>query len=281
MAVEGCGKFLKFIVFFFNFLVFVGGIAVLGVGIWSLVDSNALGEIGTILGQDMFSTATYILIAVGVILLLLGFLGCCGAWKESKCLLGLFFFILFIMFIVLLAGGILAFVYNDKVKSALEKEMNTTLVEKYDDTSKDKDIIAFTDAWNVLQTTYKCCGIKGNRTGDNSYYKWQSSQWFKKQTGSSKKYVPTSCCNTKNATDVKVCDGETKLADAPPVNHPGTKENKYLNVDGCYNAVEAFVNAKAPIIGGVACGIAVLMLIALLLSICLCRSIKPNYDQYA
>ncbi len=65
---------------------------VLGVGIWVKVDSGSIlsflqniqgapGELGQVLNVG------YLLIAVGAVLLILGFLGCCGAVKESRCML--------------------------------------------------------------------------------------------------------------------------------------------------------------------------------------------------
>lgn len=70
----------------------LAGAAVLGVGIWVKVDSGSIlnflqnveqapSELGQLLNVG------YLLIAVGAVLLILGFLGCCGAIRESKCML--------------------------------------------------------------------------------------------------------------------------------------------------------------------------------------------------
>lgn len=70
----------------------LAGVAILGVGIWVKVDSgsvlNFLGKIDnmpTELSQVL--NVGYLLIAVGILLVIIGFLGCCGAMKESKCML--------------------------------------------------------------------------------------------------------------------------------------------------------------------------------------------------
>lgn len=70
----------------------LAGAAILGVGIWVKVDGgsifgllqkldNAPAELSQILNVG------YLLIAIGAILLVIGFLGCCGAVRESRCML--------------------------------------------------------------------------------------------------------------------------------------------------------------------------------------------------
>lgn len=50
-------------------------------------------------GAQDYATGTYILLAAGALMTIIGFLGCCGALRESQCLLGtvspfgLFFFV--------------------------------------------------------------------------------------------------------------------------------------------------------------------------------------------
>lgn len=47
---------------------------------------NGIKDVPPILTQ--VAGACYLLIAVGAVLTLLGFLGCCGAYCENKCMLG-------------------------------------------------------------------------------------------------------------------------------------------------------------------------------------------------
>lgn len=39
-------------------------------------------------GAQDYATGTYILLAAGALMTVIGFLGCCGALRESQCLLG-------------------------------------------------------------------------------------------------------------------------------------------------------------------------------------------------
>lgn len=70
----------------------IAGVAILGVGIWVKVDSgsilNFLGKIENVPKEiSQVLNVGYLLIAIGAILLIIGFLGCGGAIRESKCML--------------------------------------------------------------------------------------------------------------------------------------------------------------------------------------------------
>lgn len=63
----------------------LGGACLLGVGIWVLVDPTGFREI--VATNPLLTTGAYIVLAMGGLLFLLGFLGCCGAVRENRCLL--------------------------------------------------------------------------------------------------------------------------------------------------------------------------------------------------
>lgn len=67
----------------------LGGLTLLAMGIWVSVDgSSFLHLLGPFSKQGMqFVNVGFFCIAIGAVLVLLGLLGCCGAHKESKCLL--------------------------------------------------------------------------------------------------------------------------------------------------------------------------------------------------
>lgn len=70
----------------------LAGVVILGVGVWVKVDSGSLLGLvedmdGAPSGLSQLANVAYLLIAVGAVLLLIGFLGCCGAVKESRCML--------------------------------------------------------------------------------------------------------------------------------------------------------------------------------------------------
>lgn len=70
----------------------LAGAAILAVGIWVKVDSgsvlNFLGEIENAPEElSQVLNVGYLLIAIGALLVVIGFLGCCGAIRENKCML--------------------------------------------------------------------------------------------------------------------------------------------------------------------------------------------------
>lgn len=67
----------------------LSGGTLLGVGIWVKVDGESFLNIFGALSSSILQVVnvSYLLIVIGAILLVIGFLGCYGAQKESKCLL--------------------------------------------------------------------------------------------------------------------------------------------------------------------------------------------------
>ncbi|KAM5126811.1 CD82 antigen-like, partial [Mantella aurantiaca] len=64
------------------------GAVILGFGIWILVDKSSFIAV---LQSSSYSinVGSYILIAIGGVTMIMGFLGCVGAVNEIRCLLGL------------------------------------------------------------------------------------------------------------------------------------------------------------------------------------------------
>ncbi|CAL1568336.1 unnamed protein product [Knipowitschia caucasica] len=143
MAVNKC---LKYLLFLFNLLFWISGCIILGVSIYLKVnkDKNSISS-ESLPGVDL-------LIAVGVIIMLLGFLGCCGAIKENRCMLLLFFIFLLLIFLLLVAAGILGAIGEHKVKDWIRERMNKYLPLNNQPDSVKEDLYK-------MQTELKCCGL--------------------------------------------------------------------------------------------------------------------------
>ena len=63
----------------------LAGAAILGIGIWTEIDP---GQFDAFLGNSGYALPAKILMAAGAFVMVVGFLGCYGAIKESRPLLG-------------------------------------------------------------------------------------------------------------------------------------------------------------------------------------------------
>ncbi|KGL73907.1 Tetraspanin-1, partial [Tinamus guttatus] len=168
-AKMGFFTFIKVMMILFNLTIFLGGAVLLGVGIWVVVDEDSFlkifGAISTSLLQVV--NVSYFLIVIGAILLIIGFLGCCGAQKESKCLLMLFFTVVLIIFIAEVAAAVVALVYTGLAETLLTATVAPLLKDKF---GKDESL---TQIWNVTMNELHCCGL-------NNYTDLTESPWLQK-----------------------------------------------------------------------------------------------------
>lgn len=159
MALAGCYACLKYLMFVFNFIFWLVGCALLAVGIWAKVDESSFADVITVESHaHSMNVAAWVIIVVGAIIFILGFLGCCGAIRESQFMLATFFVFLFIIFAVLLAIGIYAYVKFSK--DELEEELAEKLKESYDKYSTNNKTKKEIDE---MHERLDCCGPK---TGD-------------------------------------------------------------------------------------------------------------------
>ncbi|KAJ6648067.1 Tetraspanin-11 [Pseudolycoriella hygida] len=172
---DGCGQCIKYSMFIANFIIFVGGAIMFGLGIWTVVDKNFMNEL---LGTNLFAGATYVLIVTSALVCMVSFFGCIGAAKEVKCMLLTYFIVMFLIFVTMLIGGILGVVFREKVEQTMRQEMHSSL-KLYGNRR------AVTQAWDQTQTRLKCCGIDGWRD-------WNG-------------LVPESCCQVTYGGQRKPC----------------------------------------------------------------------------
>lgn len=144
--VEGGMKCVKFLLFIFNFIFWLMGSLVLAVGLWLRLDPNTVSLLGEG-GPDTFFIGVYILIAAGGLVMLVGFFGCCGAVRESQCLLGLFFACLLVIFGAEVAAGVFGFINKDKIIEEIK--------HFYDESAGNNNNNATVQSYHIILS---CCG---------------------------------------------------------------------------------------------------------------------------
>uniref|UniRef100_A0A3Q4GLR7 Tetraspanin 2a n=1 Tax=Neolamprologus brichardi TaxID=32507 RepID=A0A3Q4GLR7_NEOBR len=106
--VQGGMKCVKYLLFAFNIIFWVSGLLVLAVGLWLRFDPNTV--------DLLTGDAVYILLGAGALMMVVGFLGCFGAIRESQCLLALFFACLVIIFGAEVTAGVFGFLNKEQVE---------------------------------------------------------------------------------------------------------------------------------------------------------------------
>ncbi|XP_052021541.1 tetraspanin-8 [Apodemus sylvaticus] len=153
----GVSSCLKYSMFFFNFLFWLCGTLILALAIWVRVSKD--GKEIVMSGDSSTNPfiAVNILIAVGAIIMVLGFLGCCGAVKESRCMLLLFFIGLLLILILQVAAGILGAAFKSESNRILNETLSENAKLLADTTNEAKEL---QKAMIAFQKEFKCCGLK-------------------------------------------------------------------------------------------------------------------------
>nr|XP_057930591.1 CD9 molecule a isoform X2 [Doryrhamphus excisus] len=149
-------KCIKYLLFIFNFFFWLAGTAVFAIGLWLRLDSKTKGLFEGSDSPYVFYSGVYILIGAGALMMVVGFLGCCGAIQESPCMLGLFFFFLLIIFAIEVAAGIWGFSNQSKVVNDI-----TNFYMKTYNTYRDTGDERLRETLRVIQTGLNCCGPTG------------------------------------------------------------------------------------------------------------------------
>ncbi|XP_034093195.1 tetraspanin-1 [Gymnodraco acuticeps] len=228
----GFFTFVKLMMVLFNLLIFLGGLTLLAMGIWVSVDGGSfLQLLGPFSSQGMqFVNVGFFCIAIGAMLVLMGFLGCCGARKDSKCLLLTFFSIILIIFIAEVAAGVVALAYSSFAEGIIRAWVTPALQKDYG-----SDPVV-TKIWNTTMTELKCCGF-------NNYTDFVGSK-FEEENGGS---LPPTCCWIYSAPCSSI-------------------EAERSDVQGCFKHILKILKEHANIVGGIAAGIGVLEIAAMIVA---------------
>ncbi|KAK9738718.1 Tetraspanin family [Popillia japonica] len=144
-----CSIFGRFLLFALNITTFLIGIAFIVIGI--------IYEVGFIEVTDHLDNvfpamhvAPILLIVVGCVIFIISFLGCCGAWRRSSCMLLTYAVVLIIILLLQIALAIYAFIVinnSDDWKHDLIEALRSVFDRG------DQQAIEF------FQQTLQCCGF--------------------------------------------------------------------------------------------------------------------------
>ncbi|KAI8781097.1 CD151 antigen [Biomphalaria glabrata] len=287
----------KLLLAIFNIIFILVGIALLAVGIWTAVSKL---YVSNVIGDTLFSAASYLLIAVGFVVICISIVGLLAVLKENKRWLKIYFGLLIFGFLILIVAAILAIVFKGEVESVMVNSMRKSLIESY---GSDKVI---TDSWDKLQTELECCAISRKSLGPyvlfNFPYKdglnpkndneiesqdswpiYKRTEFYGRQLkigDGDRKYVPPSCCvvdkKTKDYKSLKHCQF---FSTGPPSNFESTFTNDYLLYQGCYDKAKELVLGQSDIIVALGFVFAFLMVAGMVVTFFLLRSLNDEAED--
>ncbi|KAK7101200.1 CD151 antigen-like [Littorina saxatilis] len=271
-------KKLRMVLVTFLVIVLVGGLAILGIGIWTLEAEYGSKQLSKLISADLYRVDSYLMIMIGSAIIAITFLGFCGVLTQYKCVMGLHLGLLAFMSVMLFVAGILGYVLLSELEDKVKEEMEHGLIEKYGVSDRPDSKSRLTRAWDDIQQTFECCGAYG---GPNSSTSWAiyklKSEWVLRNLNN-QSLVPASCCKVDQ--DIDQCTGKVTGVgpphNGPPIDYPLKSLNYTLYTTGCYDALETYLQYTGAVIGSCAIIVGVFMLIELVLSICMYRSM---YDR--
>jgi len=266
---EGCmSSLVKYLLFTTNFLIFILGTAVFGLGIWVVVDEPSFLDLfdkaseqldGESFNVEIYTSAAYILLVVSALVVIISFFGCCGAFKESKCMLGTYFTLILAMFIVMVVGAVLG--YSGDLDKSIKEPLKNAMSKYRDDVTDTNDALYwYKEAWNTVQTEMKCCGVDDARDwGNIAEITWSPDTANK----------PLGCCMVKQDGSDTTQQEQTSCRTLE-----GNPDNSVYYFRGCYTMIKDKIDDHQNIVVGVAIGVVVVMFLNMMFSFAMCTMVK-------
>ncbi|XP_059901903.1 tetraspanin-4 [Gadus macrocephalus] len=160
---------VKYLMFVFNLIFWLGGCGLFGVGVWLSFTQAEFSSLP--LSFPSLSAANLLLVAGGVTMVT-GFLGCLGALKEQRCLLMTFFVILLLLVLTEVTLVLVIHIFHNTLDTKAQDELKEAMKSYTSDEGLKK-------SWDNVQKMFKCCGVT-NKT-----------DWY----GVLNHTLPSSCCS--------------------------------------------------------------------------------------
>ncbi|KAM3923350.1 leukocyte antigen CD37-like [Leptodactylus fuscus] len=275
MAMKGCLSVTKYFLFVFNLFFFILGGVLLCFGLWILFDRSSFAlMIGS--STPTLKIWSYVLSGVGILTMLLGFLGCLGSLKEIKCLLGFYFAFLLLLFAAQITVGVLIYTQRSSLNVAVGKYVEN-IIKNYGILTNQTEL---QESLDFAQEQMSCCGwftpedwMKNQKISENT-----SVSLYPCSCRNISSFIPNTNINgTANGTDIS----EPLLEHGSGFCTTTSRDNWPVYKTGCMNSIQAFIINNFICIIGVCIGIALLELFVMTLSMCLCRNLDQNYNKLA
>ncbi|KAG8521407.1 Leukocyte antigen CD37, partial [Galemys pyrenaicus] len=270
-AQESCLSLIKYLLFVFNLFFFVLGSLIFCFGIWILVDKTSFVSF---VGLSFMPLQIWskILAVSGILTMGLALLGCVGALKEFRCLLGLYFGILLLLFATEITLGIL--ISTQRV--LLERKVKDIVLETIQNYHSNPEDTEAEESWDYVQFQLRCCG-------------WNSPQdWLQMSIPSSNESevhrVPCSCFNSSATNDSTI--SFPQLNRFRPLARPRQSTDlclvpasSHIYPEGCARGLQKWLHNNLISIVGICLGVGLLEVSVAGLSLLLQRSALHREPQ--
>jgi len=252
--VSGGMTLVKYLLFLFNFIFWLSGIALLIVG---TVLQVKFRQYVNVLGDD-FLAAPIIFIAAGCVIAVLGFFGCCGAIRENYCMTMTFAVLLGVIFIVEMAVGIAGYVLRNDLETIVSEQMQSGM-RNYNQT----DYGGLSTTWDEMQRGFHCCGVA-------NYTDWAHTVKYSSNTN-----VPDSCCRRETSKCGEHTRGANMLNDPMGANDDDDETPVYTQ--GCVGQMQKWVKDNVALVGSFGAGICAVQLAVMIIACAFSKQLSSTY----
>ncbi|XP_058530704.1 leukocyte antigen CD37 isoform X3 [Ochotona princeps] len=275
-AQESCLSLIKYFLFVFNLFFFVLGSLIFCFGIWILIDKTSFVSF---VGMSFVPLQIWsMLLAIsGVFTMTLALLGCVGALKELRCLLGLYFGMLLLLFATQITLGI--FISTQRVR--LQRKVQDIVLGTIRNYRADPEETAAEESWDYVQFQLRCCGW-------NSPHDWFGVVLLRGNESDARR-VPCSCYNSSATNDSTVLDKIFfpqlgRLGPRPRPKHnadvcvvPANED--YIYREGCAQSLKNWLENNLISLVGICLAVGLLELSFMTLAMFLCRNLDHIYPR--
>ncbi|KAH3710157.1 tetraspanin-18-like [Dreissena polymorpha] len=215
----------------------------------------------------LLESAAIVLLVGGACILVIGFFGCCGAIKESQCLLCLYAIFLLLIVILEIAAIAIAASFRGKVTTEVKSFLKESIISTYQgkvDTNEE-----FSLGLDYAKVYFQCCGID-SYTDFNGATKWNRAV---NPLINFPMEIPPTCCKLKDK-DAFLKD---QLYDPIDPNCPYVPNDTNSNKNtACWTSIEDYLKSRIGVVIGIAAGILVLEILCVVFACCIISAIREE-----
>ncbi|XP_055616423.1 tetraspanin-2 [Toxorhynchites rutilus septentrionalis] len=263
MGLNGCCGVIKYLVILMNLLFWIIGLAIISLAIWMLTDPTFL--ISMTQNEKNYFIGLYIFLVVGGLMLTIALLGCCGAYKESQCMLFSFFSCLLIVLVAEVAAGAWSYHNSEKLETFVRAAVKEAVQDEY------SVVASRTTALDSIQKYFHCCGAEGPNDWQSSVYNNADRSSFLNIAISKLNIaykVPKTCCVDKLSAEQ--CNSARQIGIITSIASP------VIYTDGCMEKLVDEIKKNIKLVYIFGAGIIGIEILAIIFALFLCCAIRRN-----